>query len=115
MTEESAKRVVELTPALKQRVITEAERRSQSMNDVIVGAIADQLGMPFEPTGRVSPSEKRHGKPRADGTLTPRGRLQVPLRVPRRINRALKIKLAREDDTGQRFIVAAIEHALNGQ
>ena len=44
--------LVRFPPRVKEAIVDEVERRQISMNDIVVSALAEHLGMSFQPSGR---------------------------------------------------------------
>lgn len=91
MSERTQKIIRNIPPALKDALMDEAERRESNMNDVAVSILADAWGVPFTPTGKLTPGW-------TDATT-------VGLVMPRRLRRKLNVEAARRDTNATALVL----------
>jgi myo-inositol-1-phosphate synthase len=90
--------IVRMPPALKRRLAAEVARGGHTMNDVVVGALAERFGVAFRPSGR------RGSPPGPTGV--------VVLRMPSALKRAVHDDAVRRDRTMNDVIVETLSERL---
>ncbi len=101
MTELRSDVLVRMPAELKQRLASEAERRTANLNDVAVAILASRFGIPFRPSGR------RGARPRPAG--------DVLLRMPRELKDKLARRAIERRRTTHDLIVETLAEGLGKQ
>lgn len=83
---------------LRQRLIETAEERESNLNDVAVQALADALGVRYEPVGRKAATS-------VDTTT-------VALRAPASLRKKLRLKAVREGVSQQDLAIRLLREAV---
>src|SRR5947208_12696775 len=84
--------------SLKEALVRETARRGASLNDVAAGLLAEQLGVPYTPSGRKSP---------LPGTSP-----VVLLRVPTDVKHELEAEARRTDSSLNDVVLKALADGL---
>ena len=84
---------------LKEALVRETARRASNVNDVAVGILADELGVPYTPSGR-------QRKVLAGGSPV------ILLRVPQELKNEIQAEASRRDANANDIILAALAEGL---
>jgi myo-inositol-1-phosphate synthase len=90
-----------MPPALKRRLTREVVRGGRTMNDVVVGALAERFGVPFRQSGRKGPPPGPTGV--------------VVLRMPSELKRAVRDDAVRRHRTMNDVIVETLSERLGAR
>jgi myo-inositol-1-phosphate synthase len=93
--------IVRMPPGLKSRLAREVVRRGRTMNDVVVGALAERFGVSFRESGR------KGSPPGLTGV--------VVLRMPGELKQAIRADAALRNQTMNELIVEALAERLDAR
>lgn len=79
---------------LKQKIVEDAERRGLTMTEVVVGILADEFRVKYEPTGRP--------------TLTTGDSPDLVLRAPKALRTKINVRAAQVDGTARGVVIETL-------